>query len=64
MENGENNVICPHCKQETGIGTAALFDHVFMSRKRCEKCGKDFLIVDGIPMTEEQYARRSRDTAC
>jgi hypothetical protein len=63
MENGENNVIRPHCKQETGIGTAALFDHVFMSRKRCEKCGKDFLIVDGIPMTEEQYARRSRDTA-
>ena len=56
-------MICPRCKQETGIGTAALFDHVFMSRKRCEKCGKDFLIVDGIPMTEEQYARRSRDTA-
>jgi len=63
MENGENNVICPHCKHVTGIGTAALFDHVFMSRKRCEKCGKDFLIVDSIPMTEEQYARRSRDTA-
>jgi transposase-like protein len=63
MGNGENSVVCPHCKQETGIGTAALFDHVFMSRKKCKRCGRDFLIVDGIPMTEEQYARRSRDTA-
>jgi len=60
MGSGENDVICPHCKQETGIGTAALFDHVFMSRKRCEKCGKEFLIVDGIAMTEEQYSARGR----
>jgi hypothetical protein len=29
--------ICPYCKQETGIGTAALFDTVFMSRKICDK---------------------------
>jgi len=63
MGNGEDNVICPYCQQETGIGTAALFDHVFMSRKKCERCGKEFLIVDGVPMTQEQYARRSRDTA-
>jgi len=40
---------CPHCNNETGIGTAALFDHVFMSRKKCERCGKEFLIVDGVP---------------
>ena len=51
MSNGENNVICPHCKQEPGIGTAALFDHVFMSRKKCEQCGKELLIVNDVPMT-------------
>jgi len=29
MGHGGNNVICPHRQQGTGIGTAALFDHVF-----------------------------------
>jgi hypothetical protein len=49
---------CPHCHQETGIGTAALFEHIFISRKTCEKCEKEFLIVNDIPMTEEQYHNR------
>ena len=48
-------MICPHCKQETAIGAAALFDTVFMSRKTCEKCGREFLIVNNVPMTPEQY---------
>jgi len=61
--SASKTMTCPSCHNETGIGTAALFDHVFMSRKKCKRCGRDFLIVDGIPMTEEQYARRSRDTA-
>ena len=66
MGSGENNVICPHRKQDTGVGTAALFEHVFMSRKKCEKCGKEFLIVNGVPMTQEQYAPRAdvRGSTC
>jgi TonB family protein len=32
--------------------------HIFMSRKRYEKCGKELLIVNDKPMTEEQYRRR------
>lgn len=52
MGNEACNVICPYCKQETGVGTAALFDHVFMSRKQCERCGKEFLIVNGEPIPE------------
>jgi transposase-like protein len=51
-------MICPHCHQETGIGTAAALDQIFMSRKACEKCGKEFLIVDGVPMSEDQYRRK------
>jgi transposase-like protein len=55
MGNGGSSLICPHCKQETGIGTAGIFDHVFMSRKKCERCGKEFLIVNDVPMKPEDY---------
>ena len=48
--------ICPYCKQETGVRTAALFDTVLMSRKTCDKCGREFLIVNNVPMTEERWA--------
>jgi hypothetical protein len=54
-------MICPHCHEETGIGSAALFDTILMSRKRCEKCAREFLIVNGIPMTPEQYAAKAED---
>ena len=39
-------LICPHCHQETGIGTVALFDHFFRAGKKCEKCGREFLIIN------------------
>jgi transposase-like protein len=51
-------VICPHCKQETGIETAAIFDHAFMSRKKCKRCGKEFRIVNDVPMKAEDYKGR------
>jgi hypothetical protein len=35
---------------------AELADHAFLLRARCEICGKEFLIVEGVPMTEEQYS--------
>ena len=47
---------CPHCGQEIGVGTAALAGHAYLLRTQCEKCGKEFLIVDGFPITEEQYS--------
>jgi hypothetical protein len=55
MGKGGSSLICPQYKQETGIGTAGIFDHVFMSRKKCERCGKEFLIVNGVPMKPEDY---------
>jgi len=51
--------ICPYCKLETGIGTAALFNTVLMSRKTFDKCGRQFVIVNDAPMTEEQYRMAS-----
>jgi hypothetical protein len=47
---------CPYCHQEIGTGIAELSDHAFLLRTRCEKCGKEFLIVAGVPMTDEQYS--------
>jgi uncharacterized protein (DUF983 family) len=41
--------ICPYCDKETGVGTASLFDKVLMSRKTCEQCGQEFLIVNDVP---------------
>ena len=48
--------ICPYCKQETGVGTAELFDTVLMSRKTCDKCGRSFLIVNDVPLRSEDYS--------
>jgi len=39
-------LICPHCQQETGIGTVALFDRLFKALKKCEKCGRDIAIIN------------------
>jgi glycogen debranching enzyme len=35
----KTGIICPHCHQETGIGTAAALDQIFMSRKACRNAG-------------------------
>ena len=47
---------CPYCGQEIGIRIAALADEAFLLRTQCEKCGKEFLIVEGVAMTNERYA--------
>jgi len=44
---------CPHCNRE--IENSVLADGAFLLRVRCEKCGEEFLIIDSVPMTEEQY---------
>jgi hypothetical protein len=47
---------CPYCGQEIGTSIADLADESFLLLTQCEKCGKAFLIVDGVPMTEERYS--------
>lgn len=49
-------VNCPHRNREIGISAGELSDHAFLLRTQCEKCGKEFLIVEGVPMTDEQYS--------
>jgi hypothetical protein len=53
------SVKCPHCGEQTGIGGAAFFDAITMARKECEHCRLEFLLVDDVPVTEEQYKRKS-----
>jgi hypothetical protein len=43
--------ICPYCKQETGIGTAALFDKVL---NEPQECGRDFLILKDVPTRRDE----------
>ena len=45
-----------HCEQQTGIGIVALFNTIFMARKTCEHCRLEFLIVNDVAMTEDEYA--------
>jgi hypothetical protein len=49
-------VKCPHCHREIGIAAADLADHAFLLRAQSEKCGKEFVTVERIPMTDEQYS--------
>jgi len=42
--------------QEIETSIADLADESFLLRTQCEKCGQDFLIVEGVPMTEERYS--------
>jgi transcription elongation factor Elf1 len=49
---------CPHCKTE--IAGKSSMDQVFMARKTCGVCGKEFLIVDDVPMTDAEYEARQQ----
>jgi len=52
---------CPHCRKQTEHPQALAFDKLMMSRASCRHCGKEFLIVDDVPMTPAEYQKRSPD---
>jgi hypothetical protein len=51
----------PVLQKETGVGTAALFNNVLMSRTSCEQCGQDFLIVNEVPTRLDERDARPRE---
>jgi hypothetical protein len=53
-----DSMICPYCGQQTSVGAAANFHEILAARVRCEKCGKELLIVDGVPTTQEEQKRK------
>jgi transcription elongation factor Elf1 len=46
---------CPYCEKETDVTCGADFATIDIGRAVCEHCGKEFIIVENYPMTEEQY---------
>jgi hypothetical protein len=50
-------VICPHCKEQTSIPGG--FDSIEVGIFTCDNCHAEFLIIDDVAMTEEQYRQRS-----
>jgi DNA-directed RNA polymerase subunit RPC12/RpoP len=52
--------ICPHCGQDANDPKADLFDSISMGRLTCANCAREFLVVDDVPMTEEQYRQGNR----
>jgi hypothetical protein len=50
-------ISCPHCGQEADDPKAALFDSISMARLTCQHCRQESLVVDDVPITEEQYRR-------
>lgn len=50
--------ICPHCKEQTRVPGG--FDEIRMGWATCDHCLSEFLIVDNVPMTEEQYRKGGR----
>jgi ribosomal protein L37AE/L43A len=48
---------CPYCGQNTPHPRGAIWDKLLSSRMTCQECGREFLIVDDIPMTEGGVTR-------
>jgi hypothetical protein len=46
---------CPYCGMR-GKATSPL-DEIYMARRTCEGCGKEFLIVNNKPVKPEDYSR-------
>jgi hypothetical protein len=45
---------CPFCGQDTPHPRGgAIWDKLRSSRMTCQECGREFLIVDDVPMTDE-----------
>jgi hypothetical protein len=45
----------PMTDDVTAQWSSSALDQVFISQKTCEKCGREFLIVDGVAMTEDHF---------
>ncbi len=48
--------LCPYCGRTTSVFPEK-FSTMDVDRNICEHCGKEILIVNDIPMTEEEYRK-------
>jgi hypothetical protein len=50
---------CPHCGLKTTIFGASKFASIEFGRARCDHCEREFMIVNNVSMTEEEYRKES-----
>jgi hypothetical protein len=46
---------CPYCKNQTKVPGATPFTTIFVAKATCQQCSKEFIVVDNVPLTQEQY---------
>jgi uncharacterized Zn finger protein len=46
---------CPYCGMKGKVESE--LDEIYMARRTCEGCGKEFLIVNNRPMNPEDHKR-------
>jgi len=46
-----HQVTCPYCHCEFFIESP--MGHIFMARRKCQGCGREFLIKDGVATKDE-----------
>ena len=50
-----HEVTCPHC--EADLQTESPLDHIFIARRTCPECGREFLIKDGKAVKSPQQPK-------
>ena len=53
----EHRIICPYCR--TGLIFNSLMETIFVARRNCTKCSKDFLIGNSIAKRVGRAKKRS-----
>jgi transcription elongation factor Elf1 len=51
---------CPNCGLKTSVFGASKFAAIVFGRARCDHCGQEFLIVNDVAVTEEEYRKESK----
>jgi uncharacterized protein YbaR (Trm112 family) len=52
-------MFCPYCKKETNVPGSEP-DAMEVSRATCERCHKEFVIIENFPMTTKEQYRASK----
>jgi hypothetical protein len=52
--------VCPHCGKDSNDPKASLFDSIKIGRFTCAPGAREFLVVNDVPMTEQQYLQGNK----
>jgi len=52
--------LCPYCHKQTTIPCGAEFQSIDIGRFTCDHCGREFLVIDDVPVIEDQPAGKKK----